>query len=86
MKLTRNTDKSKFALNSRGIAFDGKCFLIFDYDTARNVIIFGVDNSSWPHIDNRKNEFLVLGEVPTEGFNGSVGAAEKIVLTLAKQI
>ena len=30
-----------------------------------NVIIFGVDNSSSSHSDNRKNIFLTLGEGPT---------------------
>ena len=50
---------------------------IFNNDTARNVIIFGVNNSSSPHIDNSKNNILVLGEEPTENINGSVGAAEK---------
>ena len=29
-------------------------------DFARNVVIFGVDNSSSIHTENRKNSFLVL--------------------------
>ena len=36
----------------------------FDNDAARNVIIFGVDNSSSSHADNCKNNILVLGEGP----------------------
>ena len=37
--------------------------------------------------DNRKYNFLVLGEGPTFGINGSHGAAgKKLVLTLVKQI
>ena len=32
----------------------------FGYDYARNVTLFGVDNSSSPHADNLKNSFLVL--------------------------
>ena len=43
----------------------------------RDVTIFGVDDSSSCHIDNTKNDFLVLGKGATEGNNGSVGAAEK---------
>ena len=32
------------------------------------------------HADNQKNNFLVLGEEPTDGINGScTGAAEKII-------
>ena len=87
VKLTRNAGKNKFTYNGRGIAFDGKGFWSFDKDNVRNVIIFGVDNSSLPHIDNPKNNFLVLDEGPTEGINSSVGAAgKKLLLTLVKQI
>ena len=50
---------------------------LWSFDTARNVIIFGVDNSSLPHADNRKNNFLVLGEGPTFKINGSFGSPEK---------
>ena len=77
VKLTTNVDKSKSTYNSRGIAFDGKGFWSFDNDTARNVVTFGVDNSSLPHIDNPRNNILVLGKGPTEGINGSVGTTEK---------
>ena len=31
-----------------------------------NFIVFGVYNSSSSHTDNRKNDFLVLGEGPTD--------------------
>ena len=50
---------------------------IFSPDYARNVVIFGVDNSLSSHIDNLKNNFLVLSEGLTEGINGSVGATGK---------
>ena len=63
-----------------------KSFWNFDNDTARNVVTFVVDNSSSPHIDKGKNSFLVLGNEPIKGINGSAGTAEKnIALTLAKQ-
>ena len=45
--------------------------------SARNVIMFDVDNSSSSHTDNQKNEFLVLGEGPTFGINRSFGSPEK---------
>ena len=48
----------------------------FNNDTAINVIIFCVDNSSSSHAYNRKNNFLVLGEGPTFGINGSFGSPE----------
>ena len=43
----------------------------FDNGTARNVIIFHVDNSSTFHSDNRKNILLTLGESPSFRLNGS---------------
>ena len=47
---------------------------------------FGVDNSSSSHSDNRNNNFLVLGEGPIYGINGSFGSPEKsLLLALAKQ-
>ena len=33
------------------------------------MVIFGVDNTSASHTDNRKNVFLVLGEGLTDGIN-----------------
>ena len=53
-----------------------------DNDTAYNVVNFGVDNSSPSHIDNPKNNFLILDKRPSEGINASVGSVEKkLVLT-----
>ena len=49
----------------------------FANDFGRNVAIFGVDNTSSSHTDNQKNNFLVLGEGPTDGINDTTGAAEK---------
>ena len=77
VKSVRNTIKSKFTYNGRGIAFDGESSWSFGYDFARNIVIFSVDNSSSSHNDNRKNNFLVLGEGPTQGINDSTGAAGK---------
>ena len=53
VKLVRNAIKSKFIYNDWGIAFDGGS-RSFDNDYARNVVIFGVDNSSSSHRDNWK--------------------------------
>ena len=71
VKLTRKADKSKFTYNGQGIAFDGTFFCSFYIDFARSVVIFGVDDSSSSHTDNRKNNFLVLNEGPTQGINDS---------------
>ena len=55
--------------NGQGIAFDGDDSRSFCNDFARNVVIFGVDNNSSSHTDNRKNKFLVLGKGPFDGTN-----------------
>ena len=49
---------------------------MFGDGSTRNVF-FVVDNSSSSHVDNCKNNFLVLGEGPTDDINGTIGTAEK---------
>ena len=51
-----------------GIGFDRRSSFSFPWGVfGQNVLIFGVDMSSSPHIDNKKNEILVLGKEPTQG-------------------
>ena len=53
------------------------------------LIIFGFDITSSSRTDNRRNNFLVLGEGPTDFINDSTVAAtkkKKIVLILGKQM
>ena len=59
------------------ITFDSAGFWSFDNDTARNVIVFGVDNNSSSHADNGKSNFFELVEGLAHGINGSFGSAEK---------
>ena len=76
VKLTRKRNKSKFTY---------KDFWSFGNDSTKNVVIFGVDNSSSSHVDNPKNISLVLDKGPTEGINSSVGTAEiKISIKFSK--
>ena len=49
----------------------------FDNGFARNVVIFGVDNSSSSHSKGSKNNISVQGEGPTNGINRSFGLPEK---------
>ena len=49
-------------------------------DFSRNVVTFGVDNTSSSHTNNQKSNFLVLGEGSTEDINDGLGAAEKKLL------
>ena len=61
------------AYTGYGILFCGAASRGFDNDLARNVAIFGVDNISSSHAENRKNIFLILGKGLTGNINGSVG-------------
>ena len=60
------------------ITFDRAGSWSFVNDSARNVIGFGVHNSSSSHADNRKNNSLILGEGPTFRIKVSFGSVEKM--------
>ena len=47
--------------SSYGVTFDGAGSRNFDNDFAKNVVAFGVDNSSSYHADNRKYTFFSAG-------------------------
>ena len=55
--IVKNSDEKKWVRSGYGIAFDGEGECIFGNDYARNVIIFGVDNSSSSHAENLNNSF-----------------------------
>ena len=76
VKLVRNAIKRKFTYNGQGKAFDGERTWNFGNDFARNIVNFGFDGRSSSHTDNRKNNFLVIGEGPHDGINDSTGAAD----------
>ena len=75
--IVKNSDKEKDVHSDYRISFDGKVERRCGNDYARNVIIFGIDNSSSSHADNLKNSFLILAEGDTFGINGSFGAPAK---------
>ena len=61
-------DIDKYGHCGYGIGFDGR--LSFSFPGAgfgQNVLIFGVDMSFSAHIDNKKEDILVLGKGPTQG-------------------
>ena len=51
----KNSEKENWVYSDYGIAFDGKGEWSFGDDTARNVVNFGVGNSSSSHANNSKN-------------------------------
>ena len=74
--IVKNSGKEKYVYNGYGIAFDSAGSWSFNKDFARDVRMFCVYNSS---LSLRKNNFLILGEGPTYGINGSFAAPEKII-------
>ena len=53
----KKSNKEKYVNSRYGITVESAGSWHFNSDTARNIIIFGVDNSSSSHSDNRKNNF-----------------------------
>ena len=51
----------------------------------RNVIIFGVDMSSSPHIDNQKKGILILGKGSTQGLEHALTAEKMNSINLPKK-
>ena len=70
--IVKISDKDRQLFSSYRITFDEGDWWSFGNDTARNFIIFGVDNSSSLYVDYRKNKFLMSGLGPTFGINGSL--------------
>ena len=67
--IVKNSDQEKWMFGDCGIAFDGAGSWNLGNDfarNARNTVVFGVDNSLLSHTDNQKNNFLVIGEGPTD--------------------
>ena len=65
--LTKNTDIDKYGYSGYGIGFDRRCsFPVPGGGFGQNIIIFGVDMSFSPHIDNKKKDILILGKGPTQ--------------------
>ena len=82
-----NNDQEKYVCSGYIITFDSAGSWSFDNGIAKTVIIFCVENSSSSHANNRENNFLILGEGPTFGINGTCGLPEKkATLILLKQI
>ena len=73
--LTKNADIGKYKYPGYGIGFDRHgSFSSLGAGLARRVIIFGVDMSSSPKIDNRKKDILILGTGLTQGLEHTLSA------------
>ena len=67
VSLTKNGDTDKYKYSGYGIGFDRHGFFSHPSSgTGRNIIIFGVDMSSFTKFDNRKKNILILGKGPAQ--------------------
>ena len=64
VKLHKNADPDKYGYSGYGIGFDARSqFSWADVCWGKNIFIFGVDNSSSVHVDNKKMTFEFLAKV-----------------------
>ena len=79
MQITKNADTSKNKYKGYGICFDeGGMFSIGNINNGRNVLIFGVHESSSVHTNNKANNIFIMGDGFVQGINGMTLYAEKI--------
>ena len=76
--LIKIADFEKYGYSGFGIGFGRRSSFAFPGGAfGQNVLIYGVDMSSSPHIDNKKKDVLVLGKGPTRGLEHTL-TAEKM--------
>ena len=79
MQITKNADTSKYKYKGYGICFDeGGMFSIGNIRNGRNVLIFGVHESSLVHTNNKANNIFIIGDGFVQGINDMTLYAEKI--------
>ena len=85
VKLTKHVDVDLYKYSGYGIGFDRKGFYFIGDKVGRNVISFGVDMSSSPRIDNKKNYILFLGTCPTQGLEHALTAEKLYSINFTKE-
>ena len=75
--MSRNNDNDKYKYSGYGIGFDRKGKFSIGNGFGRNCIIIGVRMSFSLHVDNKKKDFLILGEGPAQELHGTTLTAEK---------
>ena len=85
VKLTKNTDPYKYEYSCYDIGFDARSQFSLPGGTwSKNVIIFGVDNSSFVHVDNKKKNILAHGEGSTQGLEDAKEAEAKYFINFTE--
>ena len=79
MEINKNADTSKYKYKGYGICFgEGGTFGIGNIKNGRNVLIFGVHESSLAHANNKANNIFIMGDGLVQGINDTTLYAEKI--------
>ena len=79
MQITENADTSKYKYKGYGICFDeGVSFSKGNISNGKNELIFGVDESSLVHANNKANNIYVMGDPFVQGINDTTLYAETI--------
>ena len=79
MQITKNADTSKYKYKGYGTCFDeGGMISIVNINNGRNVLIFGVHESSLVHTNNKTNNIFIMGDGFVQGINDMTLYVEKI--------
>ena len=79
MEITKNADTSKYKYKGYGVCFDkGGSFSEGSINNGRNVLIFGVHESSLLHSNNKANNIYGIGKGPVQGIDDTTLYAEKV--------
>ena len=79
MEITENANTSKYKYKGYGICFDkGGSFSEGYINNGRNVLIFGVHESSLLHSNNKANNIYVMGKDFVQGINDMTLYVEKV--------
>ena len=79
VSLAKHADIDQYNYFGYGFGFDRKGEFSFGSNGfGRNVILFGVDISSFVHANNKQNNILVLGKDFTQGLNNTAIYGEKL--------
>ena len=79
MEITKNANTSKYKYKEYGICFDKDgSFSEGSINNGRNVLIFGVHESSLLHSNNKANNIYVMGKGFIQGISDTTLYAEKI--------
>ena len=77
VKLAKNADRDEYVYIGYGIGFDSHSeFSLPDNSMSKNLIISGIDMSSFVHINNQKKRILIFGFPPIQELDKTMLTSE----------